>query len=467
MGIKGTAKQSLQSAQTFIERAQQRHLTLAVTGLSRSGKTAFITSLINQLTQGNDAEHLPLFDVVRERRLLSVKQVEQPHFNIAAFRYLSGLKKLSQQPPAWPEATRSISEIRLQVNYRKSKDSLFGKDSNRLLLDIVDYPGEWLLDLPMMKLDFQQWSEQQWHLLEREPRKARSTQWCQAVLELSGRELDDEIIHELSHDYARLLKHYKNDLGLSLLQPGRMLMPGDLEGTPALAFFPLPQQMLLDEPEAKRLWQLLESRYNYYVKNVVGGFYRDHFSRFDQQVILVDCLSPLNEGELHFREMQQALAQVIESFRYGQQSWLSKLIKPKIERVLVAATKADHVTVEQFSNLTNLLGELVKGAQLFVESHEVTMQSQALASIRTTRFGHVNHQGKRTPAIKGQRLIDGKSITVFPGQVPAKLPNSEYFQQHGFKFLEFAPQPRSSEYEALPHIGMDKAMQFLFGDTLK
>lgn len=33
----------------FINRGVDRHLRLAVTGLSRSGKTAFITSLVNQL----------------------------------------------------------------------------------------------------------------------------------------------------------------------------------------------------------------------------------------------------------------------------------------------------------------------------------------------------------------------------------------------------------------------------------
>ncbi|SUC40536.1 ATP-binding protein [Proteus mirabilis] len=34
----------------LINRGVDRHLRLAVTGLSRSGKTAFITSLVNQLT---------------------------------------------------------------------------------------------------------------------------------------------------------------------------------------------------------------------------------------------------------------------------------------------------------------------------------------------------------------------------------------------------------------------------------
>ena len=48
----------------IINRGFDRTLRLAVTGLSRSGKTAFITSLINQLLHINQEEnaHLPLFE---------------------------------------------------------------------------------------------------------------------------------------------------------------------------------------------------------------------------------------------------------------------------------------------------------------------------------------------------------------------------------------------------------------------
>lgn len=466
--LKQVAKQSYQSAQTIYERARQQHLTLAVTGLSRSGKTAFITSLVNQLMQGNAAEQLPLFDLVRERRLESVRQVEQPHFEVASFRYLSGLKRLAETPPQWPVATRNLSEIRLQLNYRSKEQSwLPGGEERKLLLDIVDYPGEWLLDLPMLRQEFQQWSEQQWHLLEQEPRAALSQSWQQKVIALSGQEPDDEALHQLAHDYGELLKQFKYEHGLTQLQPGRMLMPGELEGTPALAFFPLPQQKLLEGEEGEALWRILEGRFNYYVKHVVGAFYRNYFSRFDRQIVLVDCLTPLNQGAAQFQEMQNALASVMESFSYGQQNWLKQLFQPKIERVLIAATKADHVTQEQFSNLSSLLKELVQGGLRYVSGYDIKTESQALAAIRSTRFGHVQQGKARVPALKGNRLEDGQTLTLFPGEVPAKLPDDAYFSQHGFNFLEFAPEPRHSEFSPLPHIGMDKALQYLLEDLVR
>ena len=466
--LKQTAKQSFQSAQTLFERARQQHLTLAVTGLSRSGKTAFITSLVNQLMQGNTAEHMPLFDLVRERRLESVRQIEQPHFDVATFRYHYGLKRLAENPPKWPQATRNLSEIRLQLNYRpKEQGWLPGSDNKKLLLDIIDYPGEWLLDLPMLRQDFQQWSENQWRLLEQEPRASLSQSWQQKVIGLSGCEVDDEALHQLAYEYGELLKTFKYEHGLTQLQPGRMLMPGELDGTPALAFFPLPQQKVLDGAEGQELWKIVEGRFDFYVKHVVGDFYRNFFARFDRQIVLVDCLTPLNQGLAQFQEMQRALGAVMESFSYGQQGWLKQLFQPRIERLLIAATKADHVTQEQFSNLSSLLNELVKGGIRFAEGYDIKTQSQPLSAIRTTRFGHVSQGKHKIPALKGCRLSDGQSLTLFPGEVPAKLPDASYFLDNGFNFMEFAPEPRHSEFAPLPHLGMDKALQYLLGDLVR
>ena len=53
-----------------MNRGVDRHLRLAVTGLSRSGKTAFITAMVNQLLNIHAGARLPLLSAVREERLL-------------------------------------------------------------------------------------------------------------------------------------------------------------------------------------------------------------------------------------------------------------------------------------------------------------------------------------------------------------------------------------------------------------
>ncbi len=151
----------------LVNRGVDRHLRLAVTGLSRSGKTAFITAMVNQLLNVHAGARLPLLSAVREERLLGVKRVPQRDFGIPRFTYDEGILQLYGNPPAWPTPTRGVSEIRLALRYR-SNDSLLRhfKDTSTLYLEIVDYPGEWLLDLPMLAQDYLSWSRQMNGLLQ-------------------------------------------------------------------------------------------------------------------------------------------------------------------------------------------------------------------------------------------------------------------------------------------------------------
>jgi predicted YcjX-like family ATPase len=126
----------------LVNRGMDRHLRLAVTGLSRSGKTAFITAMVNQLLNVHAGARLPLFSAVREERLLGVKRVPQRDFGIPRFTYDEGLAQLYGTPPVWPTPTRGVSEIRLALRFR-SQESLLRhfKETSTLYLEIVDYPG--------------------------------------------------------------------------------------------------------------------------------------------------------------------------------------------------------------------------------------------------------------------------------------------------------------------------------------
>ncbi|HDL3093024.1 TPA: YcjX family protein, partial [Mannheimia haemolytica] len=105
----------------FVQRGLDNHLRLAVTGLSRSGKTAFITSLVDQLLHINKGgnSHLNLFAPARHGQILSVKRVEQGDLTIPRFEYDKNRQSLENQPPQWPESTTGISEIRLAIRYQR------------------------------------------------------------------------------------------------------------------------------------------------------------------------------------------------------------------------------------------------------------------------------------------------------------------------------------------------------------
>ncbi|MBE9561321.1 MAG: YcjX family protein, partial [Proteobacteria bacterium] len=161
-----------------VNRSLDRQVKLAVTGLSRSGKTVFITSLVHQLLHGLEGVHLPFFQMVNSGRLRGAKIMPQPDIHIPSFRYDRAIEQLCGDPPTWPQRTHGISEIRLAIRYLS--DNMMKKHIapiNTLYVDIVDYPGEWLLDLPLLELTYEQWSEQIARLCETEPRLSLSQEW--------------------------------------------------------------------------------------------------------------------------------------------------------------------------------------------------------------------------------------------------------------------------------------------------
>ena len=73
---------------------------------------------------------------------------------------------------------------------------------------------------------------------------------------------------------------------------------------------------------------MLRDRYQYYCDHVVKGFYKHYFQHFDRQIVLVDCLTPLNSGPQAFTDMRLALTQLMQSFHYGKRTLLRRLFSP-------------------------------------------------------------------------------------------------------------------------------------------
>lgn len=456
---------------SLVNRGVDRHLRLAVTGLSRSGKTAFITAMVNQLLNLHAGARLPLLSAVREERLLGVKRVPQRDFGIPRFTYDEGLAQLYGDPPTWPTPTRGVSEIRLALRFR-SNESLMRhfKDTSTLYLEIVDYPGEWLLDLPMLAQDYLTWSRQMTGLLQGQ-RAGWSAKWrqlCEGLDPLAP--ADENRLATIAEAWTTYLHQCKQE-GLHFIQPGRFVLPGDLAGAPALQFFPWPDvdaygESKLVQADKHTNAGMLRERYNYYCEKVVKGFYKNHFLRFDRQIVLVDCLQPLNSGPQAFNDMRLALTQLMQSFHYGQRTLFRRLFSPVIDKLLFAATKADHVTVDQHANLVSLLQQLVQDAWQNAAFEGIGMDCLGLASVQATQSGLIDVNGEKIPALRGNRLSDGEPLTVYPGEVPARLPGQAFWQNQGFQFEAFRPQTMSVD-RPLPHIRLDAALEFLIGDKLR
>ena len=455
-------------------RSLDQHVTLAVTGLSKSGKTAFITSLVNQLLTENAESSLHFFNVVEQGRYVAAKRVPQKHLHIARFDYEGAMSSLSQSPPTWPKSTSGISEIRLAIRYQPQESLLkYATDMATLYVDITDYPGEWLLDLPMLEQSYQQWSEQTTTLLTQAPRHEQAKSFLEKLNALDPfAAADENILASLADDYTQLLHYYRHQLGLSVIQPGRFILPGELANAPILQFFPfscfdnIDEKAYLNAKDTSNIG-MLRARYNEYKERVIKQFYQQHFVNFDRQIVLADCLTPLNNGAASFTDLQNALAMTMQSFQYGQAGVLTRLFSPKIDRLLFAATKADHVTPDQHNALVSLLNKLVYQTKQSLNFDAVKMKTIALASIQATKVGKSQYQGKQIPVIQGYEINSEQLTTLFPGSVPAQIPTRQYWQEQAFNFIHFLPYQSITAEQSLAHLRMDQALQFLLGDKLK
>ncbi|HUR43735.1 MAG TPA: YcjX family protein, partial [Aestuariivirga sp.] len=323
----------------FVTGVVSPSLRLGVTGLTRSGKTVFITALIHALLQGG---RLPGFEAMRSGRILRAFLEPQPDDELPRFRYEDHLAALSGPNRHWPEGTRRISQLRLTIEY--TPRSLFDRylSSGRLHVDIVDYPGEWLLDLPLMTLSYAEWSAATLAASRKEPRLSHAGQWHEHLRGLDPKTPVHEPVAIKAAEIftAYLAKCRAEEVSLSALPPGRFLLPGDFAGSPLLAFAPLDVAEDAKFPRGS-LGALMERRYRSYVERIVKPFFFGHFARLDRQIVLVDVLHPLNAGAGAVKDLQAALTQVLSCFRQGENSILSNLFGRRIERILFAATKAD------------------------------------------------------------------------------------------------------------------------------
>jgi uncharacterized protein len=102
---------------------------LGVTGLSRAGKTVFITALVHGLIRGG---RFPVFEAFSSGRIARAHLAPQPDDGVPRFAYEGHLRALVEER-RWPASTVDISELRLTIDYQRPNGA-----ERTLTLDIVD-----------------------------------------------------------------------------------------------------------------------------------------------------------------------------------------------------------------------------------------------------------------------------------------------------------------------------------------
>ncbi|MET0867922.1 MAG: YcjX family protein [Pseudorhodoplanes sp.] len=459
-------------------------LRLGVTGLSRAGKTVFITALVHGLLRGG---RFPVFEALAGGRIASARLSPQPDDTVPRFAYEAHLEALIAERQ-WPESTKSISELRLVIEYQSRNGAM-----RELTLDIVDYPGEWLLDLPLLRTSYEDWSAETIRLSRLPDRIKLAEAWHANLANLDPAAPENELTAQnaaqLFTQYLRACRDER--FALSLLPPGRFLMPGELADSPALTFAPLDN--LGPEPPSGSLHAMMRRRYESYKDLVVRPFYREHIARLDRQIVLVDVLTALNAGPDAVRDLERALAAILDSFNVGRNSILSALFAPRIGHIVFAATKADLLHHTSHDRLERILDRLVHSAIDRAQYSGARIDAVALASVRSTREANVGSTHGTLAAIVGTplrgehaggRVFDGNSeIVIYPGDLPDDphlifAPGEGGFrglntgpsEDADYRFLRFRPpllETADTGGPALPHIRLDRTLEFLIGDRLR
>jgi len=456
---------------------------LGVTGLSGAGKTVFITALVHGLLRGG---RFPVFEALASGRIAAARLEPQPNDTVPRFDYENHLRALIEDL-RWPASTVDISELRLVIDYQRHN----GADRT-LTLDIVDYPGEWLLDLPLLQKSYEQWSAESLALSREAPRAHLAAEWHAHLAALKPEAREDEqatlTAAKLFTDYLRACRDER--FAMSLLPPGRFLMPGNLAGSPALTFAPLDVPVGAQAPDGS-LWAMMVRRFEAYKDVVVRPFFRDHFARLDRQIVLADALAAFNSGPEALHDLEAALAGILDCFNIGRSTLLSSLFRPRIDRILFAATKADHLHHSSHDRLEAVLRRAVTRAVARAENTGAAIDVVALAAVRATREAQVAHGRDKLPSILGTpaagesaggEFFDGNTeVATFPGDLPLDpeplFNGTDAFrglatgaaEKSDFRFLRFRPpklEREGTDEPTLPHIRLDRALQFLIGDKL-
>ncbi|MBN8998304.1 MAG: YcjX family protein [Rhizobiales bacterium] len=481
MNLSSITDEALLALSTLGDRAGEifsPSVRLGVTGLARAGKTVFITALVHNLLHGG---RLPVFRAYSTGRIADARLEPQPDDAVPRFDYEDHVRALVDER-IWPESTRRISELRLTIAYESASFLKQRLGAGTLNLDIVDYPGEWLLDLPLLGKDYESWSREAIALSHQPARAAAAAPWHARLAATDPRAAEDDVTaKELAALFTAYLRACRDDENaLSTLPPGRFLMPGDLEGSPALTFCPLPGAPA-DAPQGSLL-RMMGRRFEAYKSVVVKPFFRERFARLDRQIVLVDALQALNAGPAAVAGLGHALSEILACYRPGATSWLGGLLARRIDRILIGATKADHLHHADHDRLERILSRLLAPAIERAAAAGAEVEIAALASVRETHEGIVSTGGEKLPSIIGTPLpgerVDGETfdgrteIAFFPGDLPDDPDSvSQDGSAHApLRFVRFRPPALERTAEgvtlSLPHIRLDRALQFLIGDRL-
>ena len=165
----------------------------------------------------------------------------------------------------------------------------------------------------------------------------------------------------------------------------------------------------------------MERRFEAYKARIVKPFFRDHFARIDRQVVLVDLLGAIHAGPQAVEDLGRSMNDILAAFRPGRNAWLTRLLgQRRVERILFAATKADHIHHSQHGAMTAIMEAMLRQARDRADFAGARTRAMAIASLRATVEEMRAVNGTELGMVRG-KLEGGREAVLYPRH-PARGP---------------------------------------------
>jgi len=437
---------------------------VAVVGFSSSGKTVFLTSLINHLSEHNP--DLFKIDQKGEGEIRKFKSLETPK----PFNYEKHRSSLTDSH-VWPEKTKSFSTYKCTF-----------EPSNWLLttarLTLVDLPGEYFNDIQIaIQKEFRDWSDFMLQQMIEDPVQSQFAKDYLDYVTNSGVEFYYQIA--LSKYKKLLLKLYQSYKPVTpssfIISPeGKVLHPDEYQTETEMfkahysgidgenEFIPLPKTILDSDLELTRH---LTKSYSKYRKQVVIPWC-NQLAGCDRIVVLLDIPDLLCTNVSRYNDVRESINSIFDYlnpdhnsfsslFRIGLNIALPSFLKwRRLTRAAFVATKADTVCEYHRDNLKLLTEEMCrKVSQNYDGLLTKVFSCSAICSTETLADN----------ALKGVLQGGDSSDVAFQiSEVPNHWP--DIWKEGDFTFADVMPKWPHRKDSPPKHLNMDAVFRYIMDE---
>mgnify|MGYP001626183937 CR=1 FL=1 len=430
---------------------------IGITGLSQAGKSTLITALINHL------ENIRRGSLAKQATLKGLTHGHWMRDATPNFDYDAGLHALTNSPPTWPRSTTDWSIARIELTIDRP---WYSTKPRRRIIELLDYPGEWLLDLCLLEWDYPAFCAAVWSWCSQTPRAEIAADLIQQLAAIDpNAPVDRAYLLELQQRWAEFLADSRlppHQLSRNL--PGRFLLNGtnfSPERHPFIPLFALNLSGGTATPKfpANSWGAVCTQNYLSYRDHEAKPFFSRHFQSLDAQVILIDLLGAMTAGQSALKDMRAALECTLQPFTYGTDHWLGRLFRRKIRRVAVCATKMDHLLPDDQKRLQSLAESYLYETVQHLAAKSIELNVMAIAAVQAAR---VQEEPDGTHSLIGRDKRTGQGVQFTPPALPQTMPHNLNLKIDDLPQL--APPAGLDRTRPFPGRRIDQLLAFLLAD---